>query len=92
MGQKFNVKRLDILIALKEAEEFVKENNIDLNQEVKFNELLGLLSVLNSMVGTKCIDKKVFEDIRNHIIKNKHLYLNNPYLRAKHKVAIKSLI
>lgn len=92
MGKKFNIKRLDILLALKETEEFVKENNIDLNQEVKFNELLRLLTVLNSMVDTKCIDKKVFEDIRTMIKKDKEVYLKNPYLGVKHKVAVKSLI
>lgn len=92
MGKKFNIKRLDILLALKETEEFVKENNIDLNQEVKFNELLRLLTVLNSMVDTKCINKKVFEDIRTMIRKDKEVYLKNHYLRVKHKVAVKSLI
>lgn len=92
MGQKYHAQRLDILLALKETEEFVKENNIDLNQEVKFNELLRLLTVLNSMVDTKCIDKKVFEDIRTIIKKDKEVYLKNPYLDAKHKVAVKSLI
>lgn len=92
MGKKFNIKRLDILLALKETEEFVKENNIDLNQEVKFNELLRLLTVLNSMVDTKCINKKVFEEIRTMIKKDKEVYLKNPYLGVKHKVAVKSLI
>ena len=91
MGQKFNPRRLDILLALKEIKKFVKKNNIDLEQEIKFNELLILLGLLNSMIDTNCIDDKVFEDISNRIIKDKREYLNNPYLRTKNKLAIYSL-
>ncbi len=91
MGQKFNPRRLDILLALQEIKKFVKKNNIDLEQEIKFNELLILLGLLNSMIDTNCVDDKVFEDIRNRIIKDKREYLNSPYLRTKNKLAIYSL-
>ena len=69
----------------------MKKNNIDLEQEIKFNELLILLVLLNSMIDTNCVDDKVFEDISNRIIKDKCEYLNNPYLRTKNKLAIYSL-
>lgn len=91
MGQKFNPRRLDVLLALQEIKKFVKKNNIDLEQEIKFNELLILLVLLNSMIDTNCVDDKVFEDISNRIIKDKCEYLNNPYLRTKNKLAIYSL-
>lgn len=87
MGRKFNIKRLNIIQAIEETKIFLKENNIDLNDEMKYYEFIAKTVILNRMIKDK-YEGSEKNDIRDFLIKNKGEYLKNKYIDKKLKFCI----
>ena len=87
MGKKFNIKRLDILNSIDEKKEFFKKENINLKDELIFNEMSTLINLLNIMIRDK-FNTREFYDIVEKVCKNKKVYLKNKYLNKKYKIAL----
>lgn len=88
---KINSNRLDILKACSEIRTFVKGHNIPLLNEMEFNEVLRLFTLINLMVDKRSIDLVIWNKIRSTLLKNKRRYMKNPYMGIKQKIALYAL-
>ena len=87
MGKKFNVKRLDALDSVYEKKKFFKSENVDLKEEITFNEISTLINLLNNMIKDSFKEDSYF-DIINIINTNKKIFMKNKYLNLKYKIAL----
>lgn len=87
MGSKFNLGRLDIYEAIKEAKTFFKERQINLDDELEAYEAIIKIYILDNMIRSDFHGKEK-EELVNEFKKNKKDYLKNKYVSKILKLAI----
>lgn len=87
MGKKFNVKRLNILLAIDETKQFFEKKKIDLSKEILCYKIKVSVTVFNNMIKDNYNGKEKYE-LLNDIKDNFCLYFNNNYLSFKFKLML----
>ncbi len=91
MGRKFDERRLVLLDAPNEIQAFAIKNKINIKNELLIYTQNLRLVIINAMVDSNSVDKKIFGDIRKAILitdrSNKSKYLST----RKHRLAMRAL-
>lgn len=90
MGKKFNIKRLDILEALEETKEFLKNENANVAEELECYEICLKLNLLNKMIYDN-FDGNEKQVLTKQIIEKKDVYLKNKYTPKGIKIVLRCL-
>lgn len=91
MGKKFNIKRLDILLACYQQIDFIHKNNLNLHDEVLFNSFLIHLYILDLLLRATNVNKKILINVSDYIVSNEKEFINNKYISKKHRLRIYAL-
>lgn len=88
MSKKFNLRRLDLLEAVKQTKDFVKLYRLPLDQQVTNYEMMMHFNILNSMVYSVDENRAVWKKIRSDLLTMMKPLLRNPYVSVKHKIGL----
>lgn len=89
---EFSSKRAEVLDSIEEKKAYFRNININLDEELKFNEFVVKINVLNMMVDFDSYDNVLWNKISREIkIKRKELF-QCPFLKNGHKMYIIMLL
>lgn len=88
MSQKFNIKRLEILDAVKETRDFFKNYNLKIDTKlIDCYELSIILNLVNTMMRNN-YDGKERQELIDKIKNSKKNYLHNQYIGPKNRLLV----
>lgn len=87
MNAQFNYKRLDLLEAVQEAKDFVRDHQLSLTQQVDNYEMMMQFNILNSLLYAKN-QKNLWQQVQRDILSSFEPLLHNPFVSNRHKIGL----